>query len=135
MKMELQPLIIGLIGIVFLLVYLTQRDKLKLYRKRGIKTQGIVIDLVASGRNRMYYPMVRFTLPDGYHEVHQSSFGSNPALFKAGEIVELLYLSEEPSKFVIIGKHSEKSHVLFLVIGLLAFGYFMFNLAKELLIS
>lgn len=128
--MELQSFIFGLIGIASLLIYLNQRDKLKNYRKRGIKTQGVVTELVVSGRNRMYHPMVRFTLTDGYHVVHQSSSGSSPALFKAGETVELLYLPEEPSEFIIIGKHSEKFHVLFLIIGLLAFGYFMFNIVK-----
>ncbi len=129
--MELQSLIVGILGIVCLLAYLTQRDKLKHYRKRGVKTQGIVIDLVASGRNRMYCPIVRFTLADGDHVQHKSSSGSNPALFKTGETIELLYLPEEPSEFIITSKHSEKFYVLFLIIGLLAFGYFMFNLVKD----
>jgi len=77
--MELQSIIAGILGIVFLLAYLTQRDKLKHYRKRGVKVKGIVIDLVASGKDRMYCPIVRFTLADGYHVEHKSSSGSNPA--------------------------------------------------------
>jgi len=133
--MELQNLIIGLIGIVFLLIYLIQRDKLKRYRKQGIKTQGIVIDLVIDGQNRMYYPVVKFTLVDGYHVLHQSSFGSRPALYKAGETIELLYIPEKPSEFIILGKYSEKLYVLFLIIGLMTFGYFIFNLANDLCIS
>ena len=129
--MELQSLIIGVIGIISLLTYLSQRDKLKHYTKRGIKVEGIVTDLVASDRNRMYHPIVRFTLADGYHVEHKSSSGSNPPLFKIGDSVELLYLPEEPSEFIAISKHSEKFYVLFLIIGLLAFGYFIFSLVKD----
>lgn len=129
--MEYESLFVGLIGIIFLIIYLLQKDKLKLYRKLGIKTQGRVTDLIVEGRNRMYHPVVRFTLADGYHVNHKSSFGSRPPLFKEGETVELLYLPEKPEDFIIISKNSERLHIVFMMIGLLAFGYFLFNLIKD----
>jgi len=129
--MEYESLFVGLIGIIFLIIYLLQKDKLKLYRKLGIKTQGRVTDLIVEGRNRMYHPVVRFTLADGYHVNHKSSFGSRPSLFKEGETVELLHLPEKPEDFIIISKNSERLHIVFMIIGLLAFGYFLFNLIKD----
>ncbi|HKG06993.1 MAG TPA: DUF3592 domain-containing protein [Pedobacter sp.] len=129
--MEYKSLFVGLIGIIFLIIYLVQRDKLKLYRKLGVKTQGTVTDLIAEGRNRMYHPVVRFTLADGYHVNHKSSFGSRPSLFTEGEAVELLYLPEKPEEFIIISKNSEKLHIVFMIIGVLAFGYFLFTLVKD----
>lgn len=128
-RMEYESLFIGLIGVIFLIVCLIQHDKLKLYRKQGVKTQGRVLELANEGR--MYHPVVRFTLTDGYHVTHKSSFGSRPSLFKEGETVELLYLPEKPEDFIIISKNAEKLYIVLLVFGLAAFGYFLFNLVRD----
>jgi hypothetical protein len=134
--MEFQNLMIGLIGIFFLIFYIAQRDKTKHYRKHAIKTQGVVTDLVlarSSRRPNCYHPIVEFKLADGLEVSHENSFGSTPPLFKKGEIVELLYLPEKPGDFIILSKNPQKFYVIFLIIGLLAFGYFLFNLTNEFL--
>ena len=133
--MEFQNLIIGLTGVIFLVFYIVQRDKTKHYRKHAIKTQGVVTYLVlarSSRRPNCFHPVVEFKLADGLEVSHENSFGSTPALFKKGEIVELLYLPEDPGEFIILSKNPQKFYVIFLVIGLLTFGYFLFNLVNEL---
>ncbi|TKC09683.1 DUF3592 domain-containing protein [Pedobacter frigoris] len=133
--MELQNLIIGLTGVIFLVFYLAQSVKTKLYRKQAVKTEGVVTDLVIGGHTRplCYHPIVKFKLTDGFYVSHQNSFGSSPSLFKQGEIVELLYLPENPAEFIILSKNPQKFYVIFLILGLLTFGYFLFNLVNELL--
>lgn len=62
----------------------------------GERTDGVVVEIVREGD--MYSPVVRFRLPGG--EVQEvKDLGSGAPDFSAGDVVTVLYMSENPADF------------------------------------
>jgi hypothetical protein len=91
----------------------------KQYKRSGIRVDGIVTDVVMSGRN--YYPIVRYETLDGVEVVEEYSLGTSPPAFKKGERIAVLYKAENCQKFIIDNKKSEYIEFGIIAIGVLIF--------------
>lgn len=91
--------------------------KRKQYKRSGIKVDGIVSDIVASGRN--YYPIVSYETLDGVEVVEEYPLGTSPSAFKKGERIAVFYKQENCKKFIIDAKKSEYIEFAFVAVGVL----------------
>ncbi len=95
------------IGIVFLIaglamivgaggVFFRQRKE----RSNAIRATGAVVDLAKSAGQRgyLYYPVVEFEAAFGLKTRFQAQVGSNPAGYKVGQQVTVLYDPQNPEK-------------------------------------
>lgn len=95
-------LTIGLIftgvGLILLTIVAVGTINTKSFIARANQAQGTVVELIrrtstdSKGKiSSYYYPVVKFKAANGETYEFESSNGSNPAAFKVGEAVEILY--------------------------------------------
>lgn len=89
----------------------------KRFKKFGVKTSGVVSDIVLSGRN--YYPIVSYETSNGVRMEQEYSLGSMPSAYRKGEPVKVIYKQEDCKKFILDNKSSEYIEFGFMVAGLI----------------
>jgi hypothetical protein len=86
---------------------------------RGLRTTGILIDLVAdeASEGPVFNPVVRFTTSSGVTMKVKSSFGTEGAAsyYRIGQRVPVRYLAEKPEVFAIEGYDTAGVFLLFLL--------------------
>lgn len=107
-------LIVGLLLSGFGLFKVFDRKR---YQKSGVKTSGIVSDIVMSGRS--YYPIVSYETLDGVSVEEEYSLGSMPSAYRKGESVKVIYKQEDCKKFILDNKSSEYIEFGFIAIGVI----------------
>ena len=105
-------LIMGLLFSGFGLFKVFDRQR---YQKSGVKTGGVVSDIVMSGRS--YYPIVSYETLDGIHVEEEYSLGTMPSAYRKGESVKVIYKKEDCKKFILDNKSSEYIEFGFIVVG------------------
>jgi hypothetical protein len=80
-------------------------------KKRGIKAEGVVIELVekvvkGNYRNKFvdtitYYPVIKYTTHNWEHLTKQYDTDFNSSVYKVGDKVSLVYDSKNPERFII----------------------------------
>lgn len=105
-------LIMGLLLVVFGFFKVFDRKR---YKKSGVKTAGVVSDIVLSGRS--YYPIVSYETLDGVSVEEEYSLGSMPSAYRKGEFVKVIYKKEDCKKFILDNKSSEYIEFGFIVVG------------------
>jgi len=99
--------LILLAGGTFLIVWgigkINERRKLL---KSGIKVDGVVFRLeerLSSGTDRMllYYPVIRYVTLDKNWITEEYGVGSNPSVYKEGDIVKIIYDPADQKHFII----------------------------------
>jgi hypothetical protein len=97
------PVIFALVGTAFLVLGLRSASALRRFRRTAQRAPGVVLDLVldAAGprgdRSWIYFPIVRYSLPDGRVVDFRSSQGSVPPAVRKGQQVTVLYDPADPS--------------------------------------
>lgn len=123
-------LLIG--GFIIILIAINRYSKFSQYKKEGVKTKAKIIDLeeVWTIRQRvaMWHPLVRFTLHNGDWFTGRYVDGQNPAAFKKGQDVEVLYLEDEPDQFIIVKPRKIYLEVVILLVGVLVILMGLFKL-------
>lgn len=89
----------------------------KRYKKSGVKTAGVVSDIVLSGRS--YYPIVSYETLDGVSVEEEYSLGSMPSAYRKGEAVKVIYKQEDCKQFILDNKSSEYIEFGFIAIGVI----------------
>ncbi|WP_367865225.1 DUF3592 domain-containing protein [Pedobacter sp. WC2423] len=107
-------LIVGLLLSGFGLFKVIDRKR---FKKFGVKTSGVVSDLVLSGRS--YYPIVSYETLDGVSVEEEYSLGSMPSAYRKGESVKVIYKEGDCKKFILDNKSSEYIEFGFMVAGLI----------------
>lgn len=107
-------LIVGLLLAGFGLFKVLDRKR---YKRSGVKTSGVVSDIVLSGRN--YYPIVSYETLDGVSVEEEYSLGSMPSAYRKGEFVKVIYKQGDCKKFILDNKSSEYIEFGFVAIGLI----------------
>lgn len=97
------PAIFGLVGSLFVVIGLRSRAALRRFRRTAARAPGVVLDLVlelGGGRQNgswLYFPIVRYSLPDGRAVDFKSPQGSAPAAVRKGQQVTVLYDPANPA--------------------------------------
>lgn len=96
------PVIFALVGSLFVVFGLRSTNALRRFRRTAERAPGVVLDLVldAAGprgdRSWIYFPIVRYSLPDGRVVDFRSPQGSVPAAVRKGQQVTVLYDPANP---------------------------------------
>lgn len=92
--------IVGLVVTFLIFMYgvhmLYSRRK---YKKIGVKTKGIISSIVRE--LNVSYPIVVFKTQDGREIIKRYSIGTNMPIFAKGEVVDVLYLQDNPEHYII----------------------------------
>jgi len=107
-------LIVGLLLSCFGLFKVFDRKR---YKRSGVKTSGVVSDIVLSGRS--YYPIVSYETLDGVSVEEEYSLGSMPSAYRKGEFVKVIYKQGDCKKFILDNKSSEYIEFGFVAIGVI----------------
>lgn len=107
-------LIVGLLLSCFGLFKVFDRKR---YKRSGVKTSGVVSDIVMSGRS--YYPIVSYETLDGVSVEEEYSLGSMPSAYRKGEFVKVIYKHGDCKKFILDNKSSEYIEFGFVAIGVI----------------
>lgn len=97
------PVVFGLVGSLFVVIGLRSGAALRRFRRTARHAPGVVLDLVlelSGGRQNpswLYFPIVRYSLPDGRVVDFKSPQGSAPAAVRKGQQVTVLYDPMEPT--------------------------------------
>ncbi len=131
---EYETFLLILGGIVFFLIaYVKLRDFSK-YQKKGIRTKGIVEDLIKEyGKretNYFYYPVIYYQTNEGREIQKKYNIGTNPASYKIKQEVEVIYLPESPLEYMINDARSRYIYYTFAVLGIIVFLVGLFFLSK-----
>jgi len=133
MMTEYQTFGFLLAGIIFILIAYVKLRDLSKYQKNGIRTKGIVEDLIKEynrrGTDYSYYPVIYYQTNEGREIQKKYDLGTNPASYKIKQEVEIIYLAENPSEYMINDAKSRYIYYAFAVIGIVAFliGLFFIN--------
>lgn len=91
------------IGTIFLVIGLSFVQNTRSFLATASTTEGEVIALERrrssqsnGGSSHTYYPVVKFTAPDGEPIQFEGQVGSRPPAFRVGQRVAVLYNPEEP---------------------------------------
>lgn len=115
--------LILLAGGTFLIVWgigkINERRKLL---KSGIKVEGVVFKLeerLSSGKDRMllYYPVIRYVTLDKNWITEEYDMGSNPAAYKEGDVVKIIYDPADYKHFIIDNFFSKALGLVLVVVG------------------
>ena len=103
-------------GLLFAFVGLRGRKQAKAFRARAARAPGVVTEVrtrfvdtgggVDTGGSLMYYPVVRFTLPDG-RVVDTETPGAAPSPARQGAQVTVLYDPNSPTEAVLDSSWSD----------------------------
>lgn len=97
------PVIFALVGSVFVVLGLRSASALRRFRRTARSAPGVVLDLVlgligtSGDPSYVYFPIVRYSLPDGRVVDFRSPQGSAPAAVRKGQQVTVLYDPADPS--------------------------------------
>ena len=104
------------LGLLFAFLGLRGRRQAKAFRARAARANGLVTEVRTrfvdtggrgdTGHNLMYYPVVRFTLPDG-RVVDTETPGAAPSPAKQGAQVTVLYDPADPINAVLDSSWSD----------------------------
>lgn len=90
---------VGVVGLGVKFWFDSQR-----FLARAVRTSGLVVDMKRSwsrtgtgGSSTIYYPIFRFTGPDGQGIVQKSRAGSSHPSLRPGDAVTVLYDPQKPS--------------------------------------
>lgn len=123
-----------LAGIIFILIAYVKLRNLSKYQKNGIRTKGIVEDLIKEYNRRRtnysYYPVIYYQTNEGREIQKKYDLGTNPASYKIKQEVEIIYLAENPLEYIINDAKSRYIYYAFAVIGIVAFLIGLFFLSK-----
>jgi hypothetical protein len=91
------------IGGVFGYAAVAQHRKRTLLRQTGILVEGVVIRLERDNdpESSILYPVISFTARSGKVVTERYNFGSQPAAYRLGQQVQILYDPLAPKEFVI----------------------------------
>jgi hypothetical protein len=100
--------IVALFAIILTGVGVWQAGKVARLEANGLRAPGQVVRLKGesgSGNNSYsYYPIVKFQPADGRPVEFKDSVGSNPASYRVGDKVTVLYLADHPQQDAIIDR-------------------------------
>jgi len=109
-----------LISFAFLIVSLVKRKERKKYKTTGIKTIGIISEVILEASDqKLYFPIVNYETLEKIEVMKKCDIGTNPSLYKKGQKVTIIYQQENHEEFIIDDKNHETIEALFLIIGLL----------------
>lgn len=97
------PVLFAAVGSIFVVVGLRSAAGLRRFRRTAARASGVVLDLVldlAGPRGRggwLYFPVVRYWLPDGRVVDVRSPQGSSPPAVRRGQQVTVLYDPADPT--------------------------------------
>lgn len=109
-------LIICLFLLLFGLYLYVSRNK---FERSGIKVNALINEIIAEkaeGRT-FYYPVVSFSTLTGKLIKEQYPIGSYPSLYQKGEEVEVMYVEEATTRFIIVGKKSRYLQTILILVG------------------
>jgi len=112
-----ENLLLLIVGLVVTSIGLFKYRQRILYRQTGIQVEGHVIDLISTRGG--YFPVISFKTLTGSEITERYSAGSRPAAYQRGELVQVMYLEENPKFFILAGKKSANREMLWLVLGIL----------------
>ncbi|MEN0053451.1 MAG: DUF3592 domain-containing protein [Mucilaginibacter sp.] len=115
-------LTIGLFIIVWGIGKINERRKLL---RTGIRVEGVVFKLekrIGGGKNRMpiYYPVIRYVTQDKEWITKEYGSGTNPSVYKEGDMVKIIYDPADNGHFIIDGFLNRVSGFVLLAAGVLA---------------
>jgi len=97
------PVIFAVVGSMFVILGLRSAASLRRFRRTAARASGVVLDLVLDvagprrSTNLVYFPVVRFSTPDGRVVDFRSPQGSSPAAVRRGQQVDVLYDPADPT--------------------------------------
>jgi hypothetical protein len=118
------PVIFAIVGALFVVLGLRSAAGLRRFRRTAARASGVVLDLALDwagsrgSRSRLYFPVVRYWLPDGRLVDFRSPQGSSPPAVRRGQQVTVLYDPADPTNARLEGILSGGClNSLFVVIG------------------
>lgn len=97
------PVMFAVVGSIFVVLGLRSAAGLRRFRRTAVRASGVVLDLVLDwagsrgNRSRLYFPVVRYWLPDGRLVDFRSPQGSSPPAVRRGQQVVVLYDPADPT--------------------------------------
>lgn len=92
------PFLFPFIGIIILIVEFVIIVQRRSFRKRAVRVQGRVVDVVNSGG--YYHPVIEFQTKEGETYRITSDVGSYPPYRRKGDIVAVYYDPKNPEHFI-----------------------------------
>lgn len=86
------------IGIIILIVEIIILMQRRSFRKRAVRVQGRVVDIVLSGQ--YYYPVIEFQTKEGHTYRLTSNVGSYPSYRRKGDRLTVYYDPKNPEHFI-----------------------------------
>jgi|GEM_PF-1250276 len=134
MMTEYQTFGFLLAGIIFILIAHVKLRDFSKYQKKGIRTKGIVEDLIKEyGKretNYFYYPVIYYQTNEGREIQKKYHLGTNPASYKIKQEVEVIYLPENTSEYIINDARSRYIYYAFAGLGVIVFLIGLFFISK-----
>ena len=123
------PIYITLFGSIFFGIGAGLAYKQWTLEHQGIHTQGEVLGFSTSCDDEgcSYAPVVRITTQNGQEISVQTTYYSNPPAYDTGQIVQVIYPSENPEK-AVVEDQGQAFRIIFMLVGgvVIALGLFVF---------
>lgn len=125
-----------LFGLLFFAIGSGLTYRQRTFEKQGIEAQGVVVGLQENhdSDGSTYTPVVQFKTASGQSVEFVSSYSSSPPAYEVGELVIVIYQSQEPEHAIIMGD-GQLLHVIFMLVGgvIVTIGsYLMYSTLRDL---
>jgi hypothetical protein len=118
--MDIIPILgLATLGTIFSGIGIYSQMKRKKFEGSGLSVMGTVEEIVTdyNGNSKIYYPVINYTTIDKREIEKEYHIGSYPAVFKKGEEVQVIYLADSPTDFIIAGKFTRAMELIFSITG------------------
>jgi hypothetical protein len=135
-KQMIWPFIFLLFGLLFFAIGSGLTYRQRTFEKQGIEAQGVVVGLQENrdSDGSTYTTVVQFKTASGQSVEFVSSYSSSPPAYEVGELVIVIYQSQEQEHAIIMGD-GQLLHVIFMLVGgvIVTIGsYLMYSTLRDL---
>lgn len=130
----IQPLILLVIGIGLIAISLRLFHKHQKLKKIGLRTEGIVFDLLdsVSSDNRHQYPVIRFVTSKNEWITQNYEIGFSLKGFRKGQKVNVIYNPSRPEDFTVNSGVNSVILYTLIVIGIVLTGVAAFEVIQSI---
>ncbi len=118
-------LIVALVGIALIVIGNAKYRKRKQLLSSGVKVEGMVSELItesshSSGGPSMsnYYPVIEYKNSDQVEVSKRYDIGTNPSIYKIGDVVSVIYDANDDREFIIDNKITQWAPPVIIIVGI-----------------